>query len=117
MAGEKHFRNVKQLTFGGENAEAYFSFDNRWLSFQTTRDGVECDQIFVMGTDGSKLRRVSSGKGRTTCAYFMPGGKKVLYASTHLGGDACPPKPDFSKGYVWALYPEYDIFEIGRAHV
>ncbi len=110
LPGEKHFRNVKQLTFGGENAEAYFSFDNKWLSFQTTRDGVECDQIFVMGTDGSKLRRVSSGKGRTTCAYFMPGGKKVLYASTHLGGDACPPKPDFSKGYVWALYPEYDIF-------
>lgn len=110
MPGEKHFRNVRQLTFGGENAEAYFSFDNRWLSFQTTRDAIECDQIFVMGTDGSKLRRVSTGKGRTTCAYYLPGGRKVLYASTHLGGDACPPKPDFSKGYVWALYPEYDIF-------
>ena len=107
---ERHLRNVRQLTFGGENAEAYFSFDDKWLSFQSTRDGVECDQIYVMKADGSDQRMVSSGKGRTTCAYFMPDGRRVLYASTHLGGDACPPKPDYSRGYVWALYKDYDIF-------
>ena len=107
---EPHLANLRQLTFGGENAEGYFSFDNKWLSFQSTRDQIECDQIFVMRTDGSGVRMISSGKGRTTCSYFLPGGKSVLYASTHEGGDACPPKPDFSKGYVWALYPEYDIF-------
>jgi Tol biopolymer transport system component len=107
---ERRLANVRQLTFGGENAEAYFSFDGTRLSFQATRDGLSCDQIFVMRTDGSEARMVSSGKGRTTCAYFLPGDARVLYASTHLGGDACPPKPDFSRGYVWALYPDYDIF-------
>jgi Tol biopolymer transport system component len=108
--GERRLANLRQLTFGGENAEAYFSFDGAWLSFQSTREGIACDQIFVMRTDGSDARMISSGKGRTTCAYFMPGGRTVLYASTHLGGDACPPRPDFSRGYVWALYPDYDIF-------
>lgn len=107
---EKHLRNVRQLTFGGENAEAYFSFDNKWLSFQSTREGHDCDQIYVMHTDGSNVRMISTGKGRTTCAYFLPDGRHVLYASTHMGGDACPPKPDFSRGYVWALYKDYDIF-------
>jgi TolB protein len=110
LPGERHLANVRQLTFGGENAEAYFSFDGKWLSFQSTREGVPCDQIFVMRTDGTDVRMISSGKGRTTCAYFLPDGKRVLYASTHLGADACPPKPDFSRGYVWALYADYDIF-------
>jgi Tol biopolymer transport system component len=110
LPGERHLRNVRQLTNGGENAEAYFSFDGTCLSFQSTRDGRDCDQIYVMKTDGSEVRLVSTGKGRTTCAYFLPRGEKVLYASTHLGGDACPPKPDFSRGYVWALYKDYDIF-------
>ena len=110
LPGERHLRNVRQLTFGGENAEAYFSFDGKWLSFQSTRDGGECDQIYVMRTDGSEVRRISSGKGRTTCSYFLPDGRRVLYASTHLGGEACPPRPDFSHGYVWALYKDYDIF-------
>jgi Tol biopolymer transport system component len=110
LSAETRLANVRQLTFGGENAEAYFSFDGKWLSFQSTRDALGCDQIFVMRTDGTGLRMVSSGAGRTTCAYFLPDGKKVLYASTHLGGDGCPPKPDFSRGYVWALYADYDIF-------
>ena len=110
MDGERHLRNVRQLTFGGENAEAYFSFDEKRLAFQSTRDGYPCDQIFAMKTDGSGLELVSTGKGRTTCAYYLPGGDKVLYASTHLGGDACPPKADYSRGYVWALYDTYDIF-------
>jgi Tol biopolymer transport system component len=107
---ERHLRDVRQLTFGGENAEAYLSFDEKWLTFQTTRDGYPCDQIFMMRTDGSGLKQVSNGVGRTTCSYFLPGDEKILYASTHLGGDACPPRPDFSRGYVWALYDTYDIF-------
>jgi TolB protein len=108
-AKEVHLSNVKQLTFGGENAEAYFSFDGQDLIFQSTRDGVECDQIYTMRADGSGLRRLSSGEGRTTCAYFTPDKKHIVYASTHLGGRSCPPKPDFSRGYVWPIYDTYDI--------
>jgi len=107
---EKHFKNMQMLTNGGENAEAYFSFDGSKIIFQATGE-YECDQIFIMNTDGSGKHLVSTGKGRTTCSYFYPDGKSILYASTHLGGDMCPQKPDHSKGYVWALYSDYDIFK------
>jgi TolB protein len=107
---EKHLGEVRQLTFGGENAEAYFSFDGKRLVFQSTRDGKACDQIYAMNIDGSDLRRISNGEGRTTCSYFLKDGEHVIFSSTHLGKKDCPPRPDFSKGYVWALYPEYDIF-------
>jgi Tol biopolymer transport system component len=110
LPAEKHLANVKQLTFGGENAEAYFSADGRQLIFQSTRDGQQCDQIYSMNIDGSNMRRISNGEGRTTCSYFFPNGKRVLYSSTYLGGKDCPPRPDYSKGYVWAIYPTYDIF-------
>ena len=107
---EKHLRNLKQLTFGGENAEAYFSADGKQLIFQSTRDDHGCDQIYSMNVDGSGVKMLSTGTGRTTCSYFFPGEKRILYSSTHLGDKQCPPKPDFSKGYVWAVYPAYDIF-------
>jgi Tol biopolymer transport system component len=110
VSGERHLKNIKQLTFGGENAEAYFSSDGKKLIFQSKRDGRGCDQIYTMKTDGSNVQMVSSGEGRTTCSYFQKGGKEILYASTFMGNKACPPNPDFSKGYVWAIYPEYDIF-------
>lgn len=106
---EKHLKNIKQLTFGGENAEAYFSRDGKQLIFQSTRDGHECDQIYTMSVDGGNVHMVSTGEGRTTCAYFFPSGRRILYSSTHLGGKKCPPRPDFSKGYVWAVYPTFDI--------
>ncbi len=108
--GEKHLANLRQLTFGGDNAEAYFSSDGRELIFQSTRGGLECDAIFRMNADGSNVRRVSSGKGRTTCSFIAPDNKSIIYASTHLAGDACPPKPDYSHGYVWPIYKSYDIF-------
>ncbi|MFL6212611.1 MAG: TolB family protein [Blastocatellia bacterium] len=107
---EKHLRNIKQLSFGGENAEAYFSKDGKKLIFQSTRDGYPCDQIFEMNIDGTGLRELSTGKGRTTCSYFFPDGKRYLYSSTHEAGADCPPKPDYSRGYVWAIYPSYDIY-------
>jgi Tol biopolymer transport system component len=107
---EKHLANVKQLSFGGTNAEAYFSADGRQLIFQSTRGDLKCDQIFTMNIDGSDVKMISTGKGRTTCSYFYPNGKKILYASTHLASPDCPPRPDFSKGYVWAVYPGFDIF-------
>src|SRR6266496_3682847 len=110
LSQEKYLRNLRQLTFGGENAEAYFSADGKKLIFQSTRDGHECDQIYTMNIDGSDVRMVSTGEGRTTCAYFFPNGKRILYSSTHLGAKQCPPKPDFSKGYVWAVYDTFDIF-------
>ena len=108
--GEKHLRNIRQLSFGGENAEAYFSADGKKLIFQSTREGHECDQIYTMNIDGSDVKLVSTGDGRTTCSYFFPGDKKILYSSTHLGGKQCPPRPDFSQGYVWAVYDTFDIF-------
>jgi Tol biopolymer transport system component len=102
--------NIRQLTSGGENAEAYWSPDGKRLIFQSTRGDLKCDQIFIMNADGSDQHMVSTGKGRTTCGYFLPDGKHILYASTHLAGDACPPAADRSKGYVWAVYSSYDIF-------
>ena len=110
LASEKRLRNVRQLTNGGENAEAYFSGKGERLIFQSKRAGVECDQIFTMRADGSDVRMVSTGKGRTTCSYFFPRGGRILYSSTHLADAKCPPPPDYSRGYVWAVYPSYDIF-------
>jgi TolB protein len=107
---EKHLRNIRQLTFGGQNAEAYFSSDGKKLIFQSTRDQLQCDQMFIMNVDGSDVHMVSTGKGRTTCGYFFHDGKRILYSSTHLADAKCPPRPDYSKGYVWAVYPGYDIF-------
>src|SRR6267142_252361 len=106
---EKHLKNIKQLSFGGENAEAYFSADGKQLIFQSTRDGRGCDQIYTMNVDGGSVRMISTGDGRTTCSYFFPNARRVLYSSTHLGAKKCPPRPDFSKGYVWAVYPTFDI--------
>jgi TolB protein len=107
--GESHLTNIRQLTYGGENAEAYFSPDGRWLTFQSTRDGRTCDQQYVMRTDGSDLRRISHGTGKTTCGYFIAGGRRLVYASTHAADSSCPPRPDPSRGYVWGLDP-FDLF-------
>ncbi|MBK8088609.1 MAG: PD40 domain-containing protein [Chitinophagaceae bacterium] len=116
---EKHFKNIQQLTFGGDNAEAYFSFDGKWIIFQKTnpKEGIQCDQIFIgkVPKAGEKFqpKLISNGKGRTTCAAFMKDGKHIVYASTHLGADTCPPVPDRSKygnKYIWPLYDSYDIF-------
>lgn len=106
---ERHLANIRQLTFGGENAEAYFSSDGTRLIFQSTREGVACDQIFTMTIHGSDLKRVSTGTGRTTCGYFTPDGQ-IVYASTHEAARECPPKPNFSRGYVWPVYDSYDIY-------
>jgi TolB protein len=110
IAQEKHLRNVRQLTFGGENAEAYFSGDGRRLIFQSKRDGRACDQIYTMRADGSDVRMVSTGGGATTCSYIFPSGRRILYASTHLAGQQCPPPPDRSRGYVWPIHPSFDIY-------
>jgi TolB protein len=110
VEGETNLKNIRQLTFGGENAEAYFSSDSKKLIFQSKRGDLKCDQIFTMNIDGSNLKMVSNGLGRTTCSYFLKGGKKIIYASTHLASRECPPPPDMRMGYVWAVYPDYDIF-------
>ena len=107
--GETHLSNIRQLTHGGDNAEAYFSADGKLLIFQSTRDGRTCDQQYIMRTDGTNLRRISSGTGKTTCGYFFAYDKKIFYASTQAADTACPPRPDPSKGYVWGLDP-YDIY-------
>jgi Tol biopolymer transport system component len=117
---EPHFKNIRQLTFGGDNAEAYFSFDGKYLVFQKTnpKENVMCDQIFVGKIPESQDEQfkpfmVSTGKGRTTCGAFLKDGKHVLFASTHLAGDECPPVPDRSKygnKYIWPLYSSFDIF-------
>jgi Tol biopolymer transport system component len=110
--GEKHFKNVRQLTFGGENAEAYFSSDGMRLIYQATPPGAACDQEYVLDLRSGESKRVSSGKGRTTCGYFVPTeDDRIIYSSTEAGGADCPPAPDRSHGYVWAVYPTYDIYE------
>lgn len=117
-AQETHLKNIKKLTFGGDNAEAYFSPDGKNLTLQVTNTafGVPCDQIFMLDLQQENittesLQLVSTGKGRTTCSYYMPDGKHILYASTHEGNVACPapPKPKDGK-YLWAIYPDFDIY-------
>ncbi len=112
---QKHLKNVRQLTFGGQNAEAYFSADNKELIFQHQGEGVSCDQIYTMPVDTpdgkpATPERVSTGKGRTTCSYFFPSGDKILFSSTHAASADCPPKPDYSRGYVWPIYNSYQLY-------
>ncbi len=107
---ETHLGALTQLTFGGENAEAYWASSGEELIFQTTRPGIACDQIMTMPATGGTPRLVSTGEGRTTCSYFFPGDEDILYASTHEVDAACPPPPDRSQGYVWALY-DFDIYK------
>jgi Tol biopolymer transport system component len=115
LPDEAHLAELRQLTFGGENAEAYWSWSGKELILQSRPSGSGCDRIYRMSwlDATAPLRPVSSGKGATTCSFFFPGDQEVLFSSTHLGGEACPPRPDHSRGYVWALYDSYDIF---RAH-
>ena len=109
---ERHFREIRQLTFGGENAEAYFSPDGKRLIFQATVPGAGCDQEYILDLAGGAVKRVSSGKGRTTCGYFdYPEADRIVYATTEGANEACPPRPDYSRGYVWALYDSFDIVE------
>jgi TolB protein len=118
LPGEKYFKSLRQLTFGGDNAEAYWSFDDDMLVFQATVPawGTECDQIHITRPDqiwtGDIPQMVSTGKGRTTCSYFLPGNKTVLFASTHHHDPACPPEPERKPGgkYVWPIYNTFDIF-------
>lgn len=110
LAQTPHLGATHQLTHGGQNAEAYWAPDGKRIIFQSTRDQYKCDQEFIMNADGSNQHLVSTGKGVTTCGYFLPDNKHIIYASTHLAGDACPPPADRSKGYVWSVYPGFDIF-------
>lgn len=116
---EKYLSNIKQLTYGGDNAEAYFSFDDSKLVFQLKNPdvGIDCDQIYVLDYNNHDMKQdmppmVSTGFGRTTCSYFMPGDTSILYASTHLGNKNCPdePKKREDGAYVWPIYSDFDIF-------
>lgn len=116
---EKHLKNIHQLTFGGNNAEAYWSFDNKYLSFQSDNPkwGVSCDQIFRLDIKKAlkdtlyRPPMISTSQGRTTCSFFMPDNKRILYASTHIGNAACPAPPAAEGNkYLWAVYPDFDIF-------
>ena len=114
----KYLKNIRQLTFGGNNAEAYWSFDDSKLIFQATNEkwGQSCDQIYIIDTNNYNLatetpKMVSLGLGRTTCSYFMPDNKHILYASTHEADEACPETPLRVDGnYVWPIYDSYDIY-------
>ncbi len=115
--GEKHFKNIKQLTFGGDNAEAYWSFDDKMLTMQITNEAwnIDCDQIFLFDpttdTRKTKPKMISDGRGRTTCSYFLPGNEKILFASTGAQQATCPETPANTGGkYVWPIYKEYDIY-------
>lgn len=114
LDGEQLVANIRQLTFDGENAEAYLSFDEQMLTFQARTGDMGCDQIFTMGIDGSGVKMLSSGQGRTTCSYWLPDGEHVLFSSTEAHDPGCLPDPDRSKGYVWKLYPEFDIYVVRK---
>jgi len=114
---EKHFKSLKQLTWGGDNAEAYWSPDGKRITFQSNYKawGLECDQIFSAAIEsfadsGYKPKLISTGAGRTTCSYYMPDNKHILFASTHKSNAACPPEPDHQHGYIWPVYDAFDIY-------
>ena len=109
---ERHLANLRQLTNGGENAEAYWSADAQYITWQSTRDGRTCDQQYVMRADGSAPRRVSDGRGKTTCGWILPGNTRVFFGSSTHADSGCPAKPDPSKGYVWPL-DKFDIYTAG----
>lgn len=106
---ERRLSGLRRLTSGGQNAEAYWDATGTRLIFQSTRPPFGCDQIFTMRADGGEVRLISPGTGRTTCGFFFPDGRRLLYASTHLTEAACPAPPDRSQGYVWPLYPQWEI--------
>ena len=106
----RHFENLKQLTTGSSNGESYWSPDSKRVIFQSTRGAQQCDQEYIMNADGSDQHMVSTGKGATTCGYFLSDNLHILYASTHEGNPSCPMPPDHSKGYVWAVHPTFDIY-------
>lgn len=110
LPGETHFRNMRQLTDGGDNAEAYWAFDGSMLIYQHRPTTAECDQIYTLDPVTGAKELVSTGDGRTTCSYFYPSGDQILYASTHHHDASCPAPPDMSMGYVWPLNDTYDIF-------
>ncbi len=110
VRGERHLRNVRQLTFGGENAEAYWSPDGKKIVFQSRQPGFPDEQIFVMNADGSGKRLVSTGKGRCTCSYFTPDGKAIYFSSTHAKNEGAQKKLDFSLGYVWMVNPQFSLY-------
>lgn len=111
LPGERFFRNVRQLTFGGENAEAYWSGDGKKLIMQSTHPPYKCDQIFIINLETGERRLVSTGKGRTTCSYFLQGDRRIVYSSTHLASPTCPPPAPRVRGkYFWSVYKTYDIF-------
>ena len=113
--GEDHFKNLRQLTFSGENAEAYFSADGKKLIFQAHDGDSLCDQIYIMNIASGSAEMVSTGNGVTTCSFFQyPDDDGIIYASTHMADSDCPPKPDFSMGYIWKLYPGFDIFRASK---
>ena len=112
---ETHLGEVRQLTSGGENAEAYWSPDGTELIFQSTRTPYECDQIFTLPiSDPAALTLVSTGQGRTTCGYFTADNERMIYSSTHAAGAQCPAPPDRSRGYVWPIYDTYQIYSAAR---
>lgn len=109
--GEKHLKDIRQLTFGGENAEAYWSPDGKKLIYQSTVERGGCDQQYIVDLTTGETKLVSSGKGRTTCGYFSyPTGDRIIYASTEAGDAGCPPPPDRSRGYIWGVYPTFDLY-------
>jgi TolB protein len=109
--GEDHFAHLWRVTSDFDNAaEGYWSFGGDRLCFQAEPPGVPCDRIYVTDAATGTPLQISNGKGKTTCSYFLPGDTKVLYSSTHLKQEDCPPRPDYSKGYVWAVHPELDVF-------
>lgn len=109
---ETHLRNIRQVTFGGQNAEAYWSKDGKWITWQSKQPGFPDEQIFKMRPDGSRRRLMSTGKGRCTCSYFSPDGKWIYFSSTHERNEGPQAPVDMSKGYVWRVNPDFALYKV-----
>lgn len=110
IPGEVHLKNVRQLTFGGQNAEAYLDVAGKRLIYQSNQSDYVDEQVLTMNLDGSGKRIVSTGKGRCTCAYFIPRSNRIMFSSTHATQPGAQPSVDMSKGYVWMVNEHYALY-------
>jgi len=110
--------NVKQLSFQGDNGEAYFNSDDSKVIFQSKRNNNNCDKLYIVDINGNNLTEFVANDGAFTCAYFSLDDRYIFFSSTmHLGSE-CPEiyKDPNPRKYIWPLR-DYEIFRYDNGAV
>ena len=110
--------NVQQLSFQGDNGEAYFNSDDSKVIFQSKRNNNNCDKLYIVDINGNNLTEFVAKDGAFTCAYFSLDDRYIFFSSTmHLGSE-CPEiyKDPNPRKYIWPLR-DYEIFRYDNGAV